>query len=234
MCFSLPVCAAAGGQVRPSPLAFTSWVSSMETRAKEETLLARRGADGAIGWWSRVRPEGASVVQPPIPAWLSAGARNAQHCRGPRLQEREERPHLLVAASVAGPRDRPRGGESMELLIILFFFACMALVCIALAALVFHFFRGRRLEPVLKRPGRVVAKRQAFTSYGAIASYGQAYFVTFEFQDGSRDEFETFDRQYGLLAEGDQGTLTTQGRRLTGFARQRPQRGPGLPRPLPT
>ncbi|MGE6758383.1 DUF2500 domain-containing protein [Corallococcus interemptor] len=125
----------------------------------------------------------------------------------------------------------------MELLIILFFFACMVLACIALAALVFHFFRGRRLEPVLKRPGRVVAKRQAFTNYGAIpsyASYGQAYFVTFEFQDGSRDEFETFDWQYGLLAEGDHGTLTTQGRRLTGFARQRPQRGPGLPRPLPT
>jgi hypothetical protein len=109
--------------------------------------------------------------------------------------------------------------------LITFFFACMVLVCMALAALVFHFFGGRRLEPVLTRPGRVVTKRKL---------NALVYFVTFEFQDGSRDEFETFDRQYGLLAEGDQGTLMTQGRKLKGFTRQPPQRGPGLPRPLPT
>jgi hypothetical protein len=124
----------------------------------------------------------------------------------------------------------------MEMLIT-FFHACMVLACIALAALAFRFFLDRGFEPVLTRPGRVVAKRQAFTSYGAIPSYARyshAYFVTFEFQDGSRDEFETSDWQYGLLAEGDQGTLTTHGRRFKGFARQLPQREPGFPRPLAT
>ncbi|RKH52183.1 DUF2500 domain-containing protein [Corallococcus aberystwythensis] len=113
--------------------------------------------------------------------------------------------------------------------LITFFFACMVLACIALAALVFHILRGR-IEPVLTRPGRVVAKRQAGRGY----YYAPTYFVTFEFQDGSRDEFETFDRQYGLLTEGAQGTLMTQGRNLRGFARQPPQRGPSFPRPLHT
>ncbi|MGE6758386.1 DUF2500 domain-containing protein [Corallococcus interemptor] len=126
----------------------------------------------------------------------------------------------------------------MEMLIKLFF-VCMVLACIALAALVFRIFRDRR-EPVLTRQGRVVAKRQAINEYARGSypyyarrySYTQSYFVTFEFQDGNRDEFETFDWQYGLLAEGDQGTLVTRGRWLKGFARQPTQRGQSFPQPL--
>ncbi|RKG68305.1 DUF2500 family protein [Corallococcus sp. CA054B] len=113
----------------------------------------------------------------------------------------------------------------METLITLFLIACMFF-----AALLFYASGRRRLEPDLARQGRVVAKRQTGDGYYARATY----FVTFEFQDGSRDEFETFDRQYGLLAEGDQGTLMTRGRWLKGFARQWPQRGPSFPRPLHT
>ncbi|RKH53162.1 DUF2500 family protein [Corallococcus sp. AB049A] len=156
--------------------------------------------------------------------------------RGPQLQEREDRPHLLVAAKVADPRDRPCGGESMEMLIKLFF-VCMVLACIALAARIIR----DRLEPELTRQGRVVAKRQAINEYARRSypyaqrySYTQSYFVTFEFQDGSRDEFETFDSQYGLLAEGDQGTLITRGRWLQEFARQPTQQGQSFPRPVHT
>lgn len=46
-----------------------------------------------------------------------------------------------------------------------------------------------------------------------------SYYVTFEVAGGGRMEFGMSGREYGLLAEGDPGTLTFQGTRYKGFAR---------------
>jgi hypothetical protein len=46
-----------------------------------------------------------------------------------------------------------------------------------------------------------------------------AYFATFELESGERLEFVLSGRAYGLLAEGDSGTLTYQGTRYHGFER---------------
>ena len=45
------------------------------------------------------------------------------------------------------------------------------------------------------------------------------YFVTFEVRSGDRMEFEVEDSDYGMLAEGDAGSLTFQGTRYLGFER---------------
>lgn len=47
-----------------------------------------------------------------------------------------------------------------------------------------------------------------------------AHYVTFEFDDGSRERFSVRGDQYGLLAEGDAGTLQSQGTRFKGFDRE--------------
>ena len=49
--------------------------------------------------------------------------------------------------------------------------------------------------------------------------YDTAYFVTFEFPSGDRAEFSVSGQEYGMLCEGDRGTLHFQGTRYLGFTR---------------
>ncbi len=79
--------------------------------------------------------------------------------------------------------------------------------------------RDNRL-PVQSGPATVAAKRTLDIS----GQYGKSYirYVTFRMPDGSRQEFETHDRDSALvieLAEGDHGTLTWQGTRFKGFTK---------------
>ena len=46
------------------------------------------------------------------------------------------------------------------------------------------------------------------------------YFITFEFESGDRSEFRVSAKEYGMLAEGDIGTLTFQGTRYIDFTRK--------------
>lgn len=72
-------------------------------------------------------------------------------------------------------------------------------------------------SPNLSRYARIITKRQNVSgSQYATATY---YYVTFEFYDGSREEFQLKSKEYGLLAEGDRGTVYSKGRRFLGFDR---------------
>lgn len=51
------------------------------------------------------------------------------------------------------------------------------------------------------------------------ASISTSHYVTFQLQSGERMEFHVTGVQYGMLAEGDCGTLTYQGTRYQGFVR---------------
>lgn len=78
-------------------------------------------------------------------------------------------------------------------------------------------------QPVLAEPARVVAKRtETRGSVGSNSggSVGTWYHVTFELASGERREMGVSGREYGSLAEGDEGTLTFQGTRYKGFSRQ--------------
>ncbi len=79
------------------------------------------------------------------------------------------------------------------------------------------FEQGRNsASPLLNRKARVITKRQH--TVGAELTITE-YFITFEYMDGSRGEWQVRVEEYGLLAEGDKGTLKTQGSWFMGFDR---------------
>jgi hypothetical protein len=88
----------------------------------------------------------------------------------------------------------------------------------------------RRTWQVHSVPARVVTKRSA--TYGQMSSSSPghvytSYFATFEIASGDRMEFHLHDSAYGLLVEGDQGTLTYKGTRWHGFERKGTGKGAG-------
>jgi|SRR6516162_4282726 hypothetical protein len=78
-------------------------------------------------------------------------------------------------------------------------------------------------QPVLTVDARVMSKRTEVSGNYGHNTGGHtwtAYFVTFEMDNGIRSEFSIGGRAYGMLAEGDEGTLTFQGTRYHGFQRR--------------
>lgn len=77
-------------------------------------------------------------------------------------------------------------------------------------------------QPLLSRRARVVGRRMRVSSSGTDDHHHThtSYYVTFEFDDGSREEFSVPGSQYGMLAEGDVGTLRSQGTWFKGFDRE--------------
>ena len=82
-------------------------------------------------------------------------------------------------------------------------------------------------SPRLTVPATVVAKRTNVShshhhhgaGHGMHSSSSTSYYVTFEFESGDRMELHVAGHEYGLLVEGDSGSLTFQGTRYLGFVR---------------
>ena len=70
-------------------------------------------------------------------------------------------------------------------------------------------------SPRLTTSARVVTKRTEV--WGDHAS--TTYYVTFEVDSGDRMELKVSGEEYGMLVEGDAGTLVFQGSRYHGFVR---------------
>ena len=68
---------------------------------------------------------------------------------------------------------------------------------------------------------QVVTKRTDVSSHHhqAHTSHSTTYYATFEVDSGDRMEFALSGPEYGLLAEGDRGSLTFQGTRYLSFER---------------
>ena len=84
-------------------------------------------------------------------------------------------------------------------------------------------------SPRVDSEAKVVAKRMDIRhmNHGNAGSVNNMnsmtstwYYVTFQFTSGDRIELEVPRDEYGLLAEGDTGTLTFQGKRYLGFERK--------------
>lgn len=75
--------------------------------------------------------------------------------------------------------------------------------------------------PRLDVPARVIGKREEVRSRGPHSHHHVRtyYHVAFELEDGRRVEFPLRGNQYGVLMDGDQGTLSYQGTRYLGFRR---------------
>lgn len=108
--------------------------------------------------------------------------------------------------------------------IFMIFFVGIAAVIIGV--IVFSVAKGvgtwsqNNASPILTRPAWIVAKRTKVSGGSGDTSASTDYFVTFQFEDNSREEFEIKDAQFGLMAEGDQGELESQGTRFLDFRRR--------------
>jgi hypothetical protein len=72
--------------------------------------------------------------------------------------------------------------------------------------------------PRLRQDALVVTKRQYVG--GGSGATSTTYYVTFEFADRGRRELRLSPKEYGLLVEGDAGTLHSQGSWFKGFDRR--------------
>lgn len=78
-------------------------------------------------------------------------------------------------------------------------------------------------QPRLNVEATVAGKRTR-TSGGNQTAVSTHYYVTFEVASGDRMELKVSGQAYGLMVEGDQGTLQFQGTRYLDFQRSTDQR----------
>ncbi len=80
-------------------------------------------------------------------------------------------------------------------------------------------------QPILSVPARVATKRHSTSVHHHHSdthisdSASTTYYVTFELESGERREFRVRDKEFGMLADDDTGTLEYQGTRYLGFNR---------------
>lgn len=72
---------------------------------------------------------------------------------------------------------------------------------------------------ILNKPSEIVTKRTEVWGGSGNSSTSTSYYITFEFEDCSRQEFEVKAKKFGMLVEGDIGILTYQGTRFIDYAR---------------
>ncbi|MDR3310441.1 MAG: DUF2500 domain-containing protein [Oscillospiraceae bacterium] len=119
-------------------------------------------------------------------------------------------------------------GFSITRLFPVFFLAILAVI-------VFFAVRGiaqwskNNGSPRVPARARVVSRRENVDTHmhdtgdvysAPMMTSSTTYYVTFEFDTGDRAEFAVSGREFGMLAEGDEGTLTFQGTRYIGFERE--------------
>ena len=105
------------------------------------------------------------------------------------------------------------------------FLAVIVLIVLFIAKGVMQWFRNNA-SPVLSVEARVVNLRMKVsggmhTAGDNLSASGAStyYYATFEAESGDRMELAVGDEEYGLLAQGDTGSLTYQGTRYLGFQR---------------
>lgn len=82
-------------------------------------------------------------------------------------------------------------------------------------------------SPQLSSEATVVTKRtdvshrhhNTSVNSGMMSISSTTYYVTFEFPSGDRMEFCVSDYEFGMMVEGDRGTLTFKGTRYISFLR---------------
>lgn len=77
-------------------------------------------------------------------------------------------------------------------------------------------------SPRLTVSAQVVTKRTQVSHHHhqeSMSHTSASYYATFQVESGDRMEFSVSGAEYGMLAEGDQGSLTFQGTRYLGFER---------------
>ena len=74
-------------------------------------------------------------------------------------------------------------------------------------------------SPRLTVSAQVVSKRTRVSGGSGDLMTSTTYYATFQVESGDRMELSVSGPEYGMLAEGDRGSLTFQGTRYLGFER---------------
>lgn len=110
----------------------------------------------------------------------------------------------------------------MVVMFYLMFFLVMSIFIVTFALMIGEWIKNSN-SPRLAVDATVVAKRDQMhrhTSSNGHSHRSYSYHVTFQFESGDRLELRVPSHEYGLLVEGDVGTLTFQGTRYLSFNRK--------------
>ena len=120
------------------------------------------------------------------------------------------------------------GMGGFDLMFSIFPFLFITVFVIVIGTFVVMAVRGvgtwskNNASPRLTVSAQVVTKRTQVSHHhhqDSMSHTSTAYFATFQVESGDRMEFSVSGAEYGMLAEGDQGSLTFQGTRYLGFER---------------
>lgn len=120
------------------------------------------------------------------------------------------------------------GMGGFDLMFSIFPFLFITVFVIVIGTFVVMAVRGvgtwskNNASPRLTVSAQVVTKRTQVSHHHHQDSMGHtstAYYATFQVESGDRMELQLSGSEYGMLAEGDQGSLTFQGTRYLGFER---------------
>lgn len=104
------------------------------------------------------------------------------------------------------------------LLILFVCFAVVGILWIAVDSLV-NAAREEK-KPLVEQRATVIAKRQEVSGGVGSSGVNTSYYATFELEAGDRMELPIQGTDYGLMVEGDTGTLSSKGNNFKGFQRQ--------------
>lgn len=112
-------------------------------------------------------------------------------------------------------------GLGMGLFEIAFFvmFALIVVVIVVVIVKGVSTNAKNQAAPQVSAEARVVTKRIE-THGGGETMVSQHHFVTFEQSGGERFELEVPASEFGMLVEGDRGTVSMKGTRYLGFSRE--------------
>lgn len=117
----------------------------------------------------------------------------------------------------------------MKIFFILFIIVFVIVMAIIIVVIVRSLMRWNKNNnsPRLTVEATIVAKRPEMIRYSGGNSsmdnhhtYRTVYYVTFQVESGDRLELEVDGQEYGILVEGDVGSVTFQGTRYLGFQRR--------------
>lgn len=100
---------------------------------------------------------------------------------------------------------------------VIIFAIVIGIISFQLLKALWIWYRNQQ-SPIERELAEIVSKRSHVSPMGNQQS-STSYYVTFEFGLGERREFRLPAKDYGLLAEGDKGTLTFRGSRFISFER---------------
>ncbi|WP_168123400.1 DUF2500 domain-containing protein [Paenibacillus sp. HB172176] len=125
------------------------------------------------------------------------------------------------------------GGSSFDLMFSLFpifFFLVFALIIGGIIFSIVRYARNAKSEEISSY-ARIISKRMEVSGSSGHHHHGDSgishssgssrtdYYITLEFDNGSRREFLDVKKLYGLVAEGDTGYALTKGEWIVAFER---------------